>query len=282
VHFELITSLSTEAFLQSLRRFIARRGRPTTIYSDNGTNFVGADKAFSELDWNQISSAATLRRIRWKFNPPTAAWWGGWWERLVQMLKKILRKVLGRASLTYEELNTLLCDCEQIVNARPLTYVSEDIDSLTPLTPALFLQEIRSSEVDDIDTIDTQEMNKRIKYRQQVRNHIRDRFRIEYLGQLQQRTLHRAQAKPLSVGDVVLLESDKKKRTYWPLARVLELIPGKDGQNRVARVKTEFGELLRPIQRLFHLEIDTALPDEPVLRTKYGRKVTVPDRLSYN
>ncbi|GFY00965.1 integrase catalytic domain-containing protein [Trichonephila clavipes] len=163
VHFELITSLSTATFLQSLRRFISRRGRPTIIYLDNGTNFV--------------------EEIKWKFNPPSAAWWGGFWERMIQMLKQILRKMLGRASLYYEELNTVLCKWEHVINSRPLTYISEDVNDLLPLIPAKFLQEIEASDVTNIDCLDHQEINKRIRHVQTIREQLRKRFRIEYLGQ---------------------------------------------------------------------------------------------------
>ncbi|XP_014292987.1 uncharacterized protein [Halyomorpha halys] len=141
VHMELVTSLSTNEFLQILRRFIARRGQPKTIFSDNGTNFVGAENLFCNIDWQKIEYEASTRIIQWKFNPPTAAWWSGWWERLIQIVKRMLRRVLGHASLKYEELNTLICDCEAIINHRPLTFISEDTDDLDPLTPAIFLQD---------------------------------------------------------------------------------------------------------------------------------------------
>jgi hypothetical protein len=97
------------------------------VYSDNGTNFVGIDNAFAHLDWEKISKHCAIEQIDWRFNPPTAAWWGGWWERLIRLLKQLLHKTLGKASLTYEELETVLCDCESVINSRPLTYVSEDI-----------------------------------------------------------------------------------------------------------------------------------------------------------
>ncbi|GBN78324.1 hypothetical protein AVEN_65409-1 [Araneus ventricosus] len=64
IHLELITSLTTEVFLQSLRRFIARRGRPTTIYSDNGTNFKGAERLLHALDWDGILSKAAEEKIQ--------------------------------------------------------------------------------------------------------------------------------------------------------------------------------------------------------------------------
>ncbi|GIY14937.1 reverse transcriptase [Caerostris darwini] len=78
VHLEPLTSLSTESFMQALRRFIARRGRPSTVYTDNATNFRGTDNALKKIDWQKISENECYP-IKWKFNPPTAAWWGGGW-----------------------------------------------------------------------------------------------------------------------------------------------------------------------------------------------------------
>ncbi|GFX85266.1 integrase catalytic domain-containing protein [Trichonephila clavipes] len=158
VHLELITSLSTDSFILAFRRFIARRGRPTTIYSDNGKNFVGTFNALNSIDWNKIQDFALKIKIQWKFSPPSAPWWGGFWERLVGMLKNVLRKVLGKASLNEEELNTLLCDAESIINSRPITYLSEDPKDLVALTPAMFLQEIREIGVPDFDMIDSKKL----------------------------------------------------------------------------------------------------------------------------
>ncbi|GFU31946.1 integrase catalytic domain-containing protein [Trichonephila clavipes] len=238
VHFELITSLSTAAFLQSLRRFISRRGRPTIIYSDNGTNFVGSNSALNSIDWDVVMSKANIQKIKWKFNPPSASWWGGFWERMIQMIKKFLRKMLGRASLYYEELNTVLCECEHVINSRPLTYISEDVNNLSPLTPAMFLQEIETSDVTDKYCLDHQEINKRIRHVQPIRKQLRKRFRIEYLGQLREQTQHHRKLRPLTVGEVVVVENSLKNRNLWSLARVIQLIPGKDGHVRVAGVRT--------------------------------------------
>ncbi|GFY38886.1 integrase catalytic domain-containing protein [Trichonephila inaurata madagascariensis] len=263
VHFELITSLSTTAFLQSLRRFISRRGRPTIIYSDNGTNFVRPNSALNSIDWDVVMSKANIQKIKWKFNPPS------------------------RASLYYEELNTVLCECEHVINSRPLTYISEDVNDLSPLTPAMFLQEIETSDVTDIDCLDHQEINKRIRHVQTIREQLRKRFRIEYLGQLREQTQRHRKSRPLTVGEVVVVENSLKNRTLWSLARVIQLIPGKDGHIRVARVKTETGELVRPVQRLYNLELqepEFSLPKDltdSVIRTKRGRKVTTPKRLTY-
>ncbi|GFU84139.1 uncharacterized protein TNCV_4504381 [Trichonephila clavipes] len=95
VHLELITSLSITDFIQAMRRFIARRGRISVMYSDNGTNFTGLNNALRQLDWTTIESEFRVHEIRWKFNPPSSPWWGGFWERLIGILKDLLRKILG-------------------------------------------------------------------------------------------------------------------------------------------------------------------------------------------
>ncbi|XP_055948258.1 uncharacterized protein LOC129981444 [Argiope bruennichi] len=234
--------------------FIARRGRCSIIYCDNGSNFVGASNLLSNLDWNLIVSDTALHPIKWKFNPPTASWWGGWWERLIGILKRLLRRVLGRSSLTYEQMTTVLCDSEAIINSRPITYVTDNDAELVPLTPSMFLQDIKVSGVPDCDKADQQSLNQRVKYRQNLQKALRNRFRSEYLGALLQRP-ERETASAVAVGDVVLIENDNTKRISWPLGKIIEVIPGKDGITRLVKLKTSRGELLRPVQRLYPLEV---------------------------
>eukprot|EP00795_Rhopilema_esculentum_P000836 gene836-10578_t len=123
IHLELVPDLFAETFIRALKRFIARRGLSKLIVSDNG-------KAF--LDKN-VQMYAQNMNIRWKFNVPTASWWGGWWEICVKLTKKCLRKTLGNAKLSYEELETALIETEGIIYSRPLT--GEEI-SEPPLTPS--------------------------------------------------------------------------------------------------------------------------------------------------
>ena len=106
------------------------------MYSDNGINFTLVNNPFNAIDWKMIEGEAAIRRLTWKFNTSSASWWGGFWERLVKIVKKILRRVLKNASLTYEEILNLLGECEAIVNSIPLTSVSEDSDELKRITPA--------------------------------------------------------------------------------------------------------------------------------------------------
>jgi len=292
VHLELVLSLSTESFLQSLRRFVARRGRPSTIYSDNGTNFVGAENGFETLNWAIIERNSGTQRIQWKFNPPTATWWGGFWERLIRVMKDLLKRVLGKALLNHEELMTTVCDIEAVINSRPLCYVSTETDDLMPLTPSMFIQDITCSKLPEVDNLDRKGFARRWKYRQSIKDTLRIRFRKEYLSQLIQR--RGKKRGDIKVGDVILIGTDNMKRMDWPLGKVITLFPGKDGITRVVEVKTSNGILTRPVQRVYPLEVssleeDTFLEavkatpktdDVKVVITRSGRKVKVPSKFS--
>ncbi|GFW09916.1 integrase catalytic domain-containing protein [Trichonephila clavipes] len=105
------------------------------LYVSNGM-IRGAYNELIDIDWNEVSRYVEIQRITWKFIPPTAAWFGGFWERLVRTVKELLRRTLGKAIFTYEELLTILCECEKVVNSRPLTYLPENMQDLTPITPA--------------------------------------------------------------------------------------------------------------------------------------------------
>ncbi|UYV67071.1 hypothetical protein LAZ67_4003814, partial [Cordylochernes scorpioides] len=263
IHLELVTSLSTEAFIQALRRFIAWRGRPTVIYSDNGTNFVGANNALKALNWKKIVLDQNLHKISWKFIPPTAAWWGGWWERLIRSIKDLLVRILGHSSVYYEEMSTILCDAEATINSRPLTYIHEDFDSLIPLSPSMFLHDSKYVGVPDLDKLDSKKFQDRYRHCQRLREALRSRFRSEYLGQLVQKANERTPK--LSVGDVVIVKVEDKRRLHWPMARIVELFPGRDGHSRVAKVRTKLGTLIRPVQKLYPLEVSSG---DPILRSK--------------
>ncbi|UYV62948.1 hypothetical protein LAZ67_2002587, partial [Cordylochernes scorpioides] len=140
VHLDLVNSLSTKAFIQSLERFIRIYGCPTMIFSDNGRNFVGTDNFFQQIDWKKLQESDCVEPIQWRFNPPFAAWWGGWWERLIRSMKNLLKRTLGKATLRKEQLVKMLEEVQSIMNGRPLTYISEEMEDPQPLTPAMFLR----------------------------------------------------------------------------------------------------------------------------------------------
>ena len=126
-----------------LRRFTARRGKPNTIYSDNGTNFVGANRGLRAniAEWNQekIASVLSQEGIQWVFNPPAAPHMGGVWERLVRSCKRALSVVLHNQVVTDEVLLTAMAEVESLMNGRPLTEVSSDVNDLDALTPNHFI-----------------------------------------------------------------------------------------------------------------------------------------------
>jgi len=147
VHIRVVTRLKTEAFLAALRHFIARRGKPTTIYSDNGTNFQGASNDLHEI-YNMLHSSSQMAMVQdfltsegcyWKFIPPHAPHFGGLWEAAVKSMKYHLRRTLGSYIATYEELYTLLAETEACLNSRPLCALSDDPFNPTYLSPGHFL-----------------------------------------------------------------------------------------------------------------------------------------------
>ena len=140
VHFEITHSSTTDAFIYALRRFICRRGLPDRFYSDNGTNFVGAQRILQDSirSWNQIQIDEFLRQheIKWSFHPPAASHIGGAWERLKRSTCRILHALTKEQILTDEILNTLLIEVESILNSQPLVpSVTFGLSHDEPLTP---------------------------------------------------------------------------------------------------------------------------------------------------
>ena len=144
VHLELVSELSTEAYLAFPRRFTVRRGLRTNSYSDNGANFVRAEKELKTIvsekeSTEHISSFVTQQGINFHFIPPCTPHVGGIWEAGVKLMKFKLHTVVGNAKLTSEESYTLLCQVEAVLNSRSLCPLSNDSDNLQFLTPGLFL-----------------------------------------------------------------------------------------------------------------------------------------------
>ena len=123
IHLELVEDLSADAFRRALRRFVARRGAPSLIVSDNAKTFQATEKALNKLVENSaVRDDLDNLRVEWKFNLERAPWWGGFFERMVGSVKSCLRKVLGNARLTFDEMHTVLVEIEGTLNSRPLTY----------------------------------------------------------------------------------------------------------------------------------------------------------------
>ncbi|XP_048256918.1 uncharacterized protein LOC125382686 [Haliotis rufescens] len=141
VHIETANSLDTDSFINSLRRFIARRGPVKEIFCDNGTNFVSGSRELrqtrEDIDQSKTHSYFLKQNIIWKFNPPSASHMGGAWERLIRSVRNVLNPLLQEFGerLDDELYRILLCEVEAILNSRPLTTVSSDPKDLHPISP---------------------------------------------------------------------------------------------------------------------------------------------------
>ena len=139
MHIEVVESLDTDSFINCLQRFIARRGLPELIRSDNGRNFVGAERELRQglQAWEQekIEGDLSERGIWLIFNTPTASHMGGVWERQIRSVRRILSRLVREQVMSSEVLTTLLVTAEGILNNRPLTAASSDPSDLEPLTP---------------------------------------------------------------------------------------------------------------------------------------------------
>jgi len=258
VHVEVSHTLSTDSFIMALRRFIARRGCPIKLFSDNGTNFVGAERELEEcletLDQTQIHDEMANRGIQWNFIPPHSPHMGGTWERLVQSIKKSLYAILQCQAPRDEVLLTLLTEAENMVNSRPLTIVSSDPDDPEAITPNHFLIGT-SGNAQQPGTFDDKDLCLRRQWRtaQRLADHFWRRWLKEYVPSLIRRSKWQDPVDPLKIDDVVVLADGDGPRNTWPLGRVVAVYPGQDGQTRVVDVKTSKGVYRRPVIKIIKL-----------------------------
>ena len=251
VHLDLAANASGLECVEILRRFIARRGASDLIRSDHGSNFTS----------EEVQNFAASKNINWSFSIEAAPWFGGFWERMVQSVKRPLRKVLGNSSLRYNELLTVLMEIESLINNRPLTYVYDEMEE--PLTPnhLIFGRRLNSIAEKSEEPI---EVTKRATYINELLEHFWQRWSKEYLLELREhwRIQRKRQRQAFArKGDVVLLMDDKLPRSRWRIGVIETLIFGNDGQARAASVRTltETGRityLRRPVNKLIPLESD--------------------------
>ena len=280
VHLDVVPDMTTTTFIRSLKRFAARRGLPKQFVSDNGKTFKAAAKVIETIVRHQdVQHYLSGIGVEWLFNLERAPWWGGVFERMVRMTKRCLKKMVGRAKLSHDELVTAVIEVEAVINSRPLTYMSSG-DLEQPLTPAhlicgrrllslpdaIYLQDV---EEDDFD-VTSKHLTKRFVYLNRVLGDFWKRWRMEYLLELRDSHRHTGKtsnATPVGVGDVVLVHDEGHPRGFWKLARIKSLVIGKDGRARgavlrVASTGNQESLLQRPLQRLYPLEIRNPPPSE--------------------
>ncbi|XP_035222980.1 uncharacterized protein LOC118195765 [Stegodyphus dumicola] len=248
LHIEAVSDLTADAFLAALRRFSARRGAPSHIYSDNATNFVGANRKLSEIQrlWallpknEAVAHHLTQASIEWHFIPPASPHFGGIWEAAIKSTKYHCKRVIGETLLTFEELTTLLAQIEAILNSRPLcSYVVRRVILSPPELPLTSPANIRN----------------RWDLLQKMRKDFCKSWTKAYLSSLQTRKKWKDTQPNMKIGDIVLLLDDGHLPGSWPLGQVVELHHGADGLVRVATVKTKSSIFKRNIHKLAPLPI---------------------------
>jgi hypothetical protein len=267
VHLEVVSDLTTNAFLLAFRRFVSRRGLCAELYSDNGTTFVGADAELRRLFqsasdlYKEVAPTLAQDGITWSFIPPYSPHFGGLWEAGVKSVKSLLLKAIGPRTLTFEEMTTYLAQVEACLNSRPLTPLSSDASDITALTPAHFLVGSTLGLVPE-PPIEEDPSKLLVRWRQvqQAQQCFWRRWSLQYLNHLQQRSRWRGATVNFAVGQLVLVHDHRSPPAKWILDRVTATHPGADGLVRVVTVRTANSECRRPIAKLSPLPMEPA-PD---------------------
>ncbi|CAI6357195.1 unnamed protein product [Macrosiphum euphorbiae] len=259
IHLEIVSDLTADAFLAALDRFVARRGVPAHVYSDCGTNYVGAARQLKQIfrDKNVQAQVSAHVVCDWHFNPPATPHFGGLWEAGIKSVKFHLKRVIGTQVLTHEELETLCVRIEGILNSRPLTPASTDRHDHTALTPGHFLIGQPIMEVPEVNLIEVP-MNRLTRWQllRQMHQSFWKRWSREYLNTLQGRQKWTTIQDNLKVGDLVIVDAPNQPPSVWRMGRITAVHPGPDQIVRVITIITQDGEMKRPVVKVVKLPTD--------------------------
>lgn len=267
VHVELATELSTNSFLNIFKRFIARRGRCSQIFSDNATNFVGADNVLKEFvnkcEESHFKQYLLDNRIVWKFTPPRSPHFNGLVEAAVRQFKYHLKRILKEVILTYEDFYSILVQVESILNSRPMYPLTEDPDSLEMLTPGHFLIGDSLMSLPESTVLDNRHTRVSVyRHMKLLIQQFWSKWCKDYLHTLQQRSKWRyAEDSKFLVGKLVLLKEDKTLPFNWKLARIVQVHPGKDEKVRVVTIKTHDGLYKRAVNKICVLPMEAEISE---------------------
>ncbi|XP_054708422.1 uncharacterized protein LOC129218221 [Uloborus diversus] len=245
IHLEIVSDLTSEAFIASLKRFISRRGKISSIISDNATNFKGANSEIKKLlaqadtPTSKLNNYLLSEEIVWKNIPPRSPHFGGLWESGVKSFKHHLKRTVGNNKLSFEEFTTVMVQIEAILNSRPLTPLSTDVNEYEVLTPGHFLigRPLLALPEPNFKDIPESKLSKWQKLTNYVQV-IWKRWQTDYLNHLQQRNKWQFAKDNVEVGTMVLLKEPNVPPLQWPLGRIVETIKGSDNKIRVVKIRT--------------------------------------------
>ena len=266
VHLELAVDCSTDEFLQVLRRFYAVRGKPHLIQSDNGTQFVGAEKELRRMiqgwDKDKLKEYCAEEQVAWRFITPLAPHHNGCVEALVKSCKHALKKAVGNQRMTPFELHTCLQEVANLVNERPIGRRPNDPDDGTYLCPNDILLGRASTRVPQGPFRQTKNPRDRFAFVQKVvdafwKTWIRDVFPL-----LVPRRKWNVDRRNVSVNDIIMMSEPNMVRSQWKLGRVVDVFPGVDGRVRCVKVKTAKGEYQRPVTKIVVLHPAEGFDDQ--------------------
>lgn len=269
-HLELTEDVSVRTFLLAFRRFTSRRGVPTRLLSDNAKTFKAAAKEVKLISRSEeVQRYFATMGVTWQFIIEKVPWQGGFWERLVQSTKRCLKKNLGRTSLTFEELRTILVEIEATLNNRPLMYLYDDegISYLLTASQLIYGRQINTSVNDkQFEIVSThQALTEKVKYQKRLIGQFVKRWKREYLPSIREGSsvANGRGNQQISVGDIVILREEGTPRLFWQLAKIQDLIQSDDGMTRAEKIRLVHGnkrkitELRRPIQQPIPLELQS-------------------------
>jgi len=282
IHLEIVDDLTAEQFLLALRRFIARRGKPVKITSDNAGQFKLA-KSTLELAWENVVKSPEVESdvseigIKWSFIIELSPWMGGFYERLVGSSKIALKKSIGKRCLTSLQLQTFLTETEAVLNSRPLVFMGDNLEDGYPITPTHFLspntkagtpkleneEEIKDPNFEPHAPTSKEVLLNSWKRGQRLLESFWKTWKEDYLLSLRERSRRTLKGPRIEssespiIGTVVQVKEDLP-RGSWKIGKIVELIKSNDGLVRAARVLLPTKTVInRSLKLLYPLECET-------------------------
>ena len=231
---DVATDYDTEAFLQVLRRFIAIRGSPILIWSDQGSQLLSANKelkeAIAKLNKEELAEFGSIHQIDWQFSPPDAPWQNGCAEAMIKSVKKSLKISIGEQALTFSEMQTALFEVASLVNERPIGRHPTSTEDGTYLSPNDLLLGRSSNKIPGGPFNLTTNKYMRHRLVQKISETFWKRWTEDYFPSLLIHQKWLANHRNLQIGDIVLIQESGKIKGKWKLGRIINAEPSlRDG-----------------------------------------------------